>query len=84
MLFTDEFYFTLYRSYGRQRVYRRRGERYCEACVTERDKFVGGSVMVWGGISQGEETPLVVIHDSLTEQDNVLRPHVLRLMDPST
>ena len=33
VLFTDESRFTLYRSDGRRRVYRRRGERYADACA---------------------------------------------------
>ena len=37
----------------------------------------GGSVMVWGGISHGVKTPLVVIQGNLTAvryQDQVLMP----------
>ena len=37
VLFTDESRFTLYRADGRRRVYRRRGERFADACVVERD-----------------------------------------------
>ena len=33
VLFTDESRFTLYRADGRRRVYRRRGERFADACV---------------------------------------------------
>ena len=43
LLFTDE---SLFRADGRRRVYRRRGERFADACVVERDWFWGGSVMV--------------------------------------
>ncbi|XP_060085024.1 galactoside alpha-(1,2)-fucosyltransferase 2-like [Ylistrum balloti] len=39
VFFTDESLFTLYLSDGRLRVYRRRGERYTDACVAERDRF---------------------------------------------
>ena len=46
VLFTDESRFTLYRADGRRRVYRRRGERFADACVVERDRFGGGSAMV--------------------------------------
>ena len=53
VLFTDESRFTLYRADGRRRVYRRRGERFADACVVERDRLGGGSVMVWGGIAHG-------------------------------
>ena len=51
MCFTDESRITLFRSDGRQRVYRRRGERFADACVLERDRFGGGSVMVWGRLN---------------------------------
>ena len=46
VLFTDESRFTLYRADGRRRVYRRRGERFADACVVERDRFGSGFVMV--------------------------------------
>lgn len=61
VLFTDESRFCLTRGDGRIRVYRRRNERYTEACTLERDRFGGGgSVMVWGGVSQ-RQTEFVVI-----------------------
>ena len=66
VFFTDESRFTLYRSDGRRRVYRRRGERYTDACVAKRDRFGGGSVCVWGGISYGFKSPLIVIDGNLT------------------
>ena len=54
--------------------------RYSDACVREVDRFGGGgSVMVWGGISHGVKTPLVVIQGNLTAvryRDQVLMPHV--------
>ena len=63
----DESRFSLQRSDRRQRVYRRLGERYSDACVREVDRFGGGdSVMVWSGISHGVKTPLVVIQGTLT------------------
>ena len=74
---TDESRFTLYRSDGRRRVYRRRGERYTDACVVERDRFGGGSVCVWGGISYGFKSPLIVIDGNLNGvryRDEILRP----------
>ncbi|XP_060075272.1 putative per-hexamer repeat protein 5 [Ylistrum balloti] len=78
VFFTDESRFTLYRSDGRRRVYRRRrGERYTDACVAERDRFGGGSVCVWGGISYGFKSPLIVIDGNLTGvryRAEILRP----------
>lgn len=80
VLFTDESRFSLFRADGRQRVYRRKGERFDDSCVVERDRFGGGSVMVWGGISYGRKTPLVVINgnmDAVKYRDSVLEPHVV-------
>ena len=83
VMFSDESRFSLQRSDRRQRVYWRLGERYSDACVREVDRFGGGgSVMVWGGISHGMKTPLVVIQGNLTAvryRDQVLMPHVLPL-----
>ena len=84
-MFRDESRFSLQRSDRRQRVYRRLGERYSDACVREVDRFGGGgSVMVWGGISHGVKTPLVVIQGNLTAiryRDQVLMPRVLPLVN---
>jgi hypothetical protein len=66
VLFTDELQFRLTRGDGRIHVYRRRNEHYTEACTLERDRFGGGgSVMVWGGVSQYHRTELVVIAGNL-------------------
>ena len=59
MLFTDESPFCLTRGDGRIRIYRRRNERYTEACTLERDRFGdGGSIMSGGGVSTILETEL--------------------------
>ena len=50
ILFPDECRFNLSHADGRVRVYRRRGECFADACVIERDRFGGDSVLVWGGI----------------------------------
>ena len=42
VMFSDESRFSLQRSDRRQRVYRRLGERYSDACVREVDRFGGG------------------------------------------
>ena len=65
---------------GRTRVYRRTNERYADCCLQERDRFLWGSLMVWGGIMSGQKTDLVVMQDNLTALryiDDVLRPHVI-------
>ena len=80
VLFSDESRFTLFRSDGRQRVYRRRGERFADACVLQSDRFGGGSLLVWGSIAYNFKSELVFIDGSLTAlkyRDNVLVPHVI-------
>ena len=48
VLFSDESRFNLSHHDGRIRVFRRRGERFTDNCLIERDRFGGGSVKVWG------------------------------------
>ena len=79
-LFTAESRFALFRLDGRRRVYRRRGEQFADVCVRERDRFRGGSVMVWGGIAHGVKAPLIVVNGNLTAlryRDQLLRPVVI-------
>ena len=42
VFFTDESRFTLFRADGRRCLYRRRGERFVDACVFERDRYKRG------------------------------------------
>lgn len=80
ILFTDESRFSLSGSDGRSRVWRRRGERYSDACVVQRDRWGGPSVMVWGGISATHRTELHFIAGNLTGlryRDEILRPVVV-------
>jgi len=61
-------------------VWRRRGERFAGCCITERDRFGGGSVIVWGGICGGNRPRLVVVNRNLTGaryRDEILRPVVV-------
>ncbi|MCJ8739449.1 hypothetical protein PDJAM_G00047280 [Pangasius djambal] len=51
VLFTDESRFTLSTCDRRERVGRSRGEHYTACIIVQHDRFGGGSVMVWGGIS---------------------------------
>jgi len=48
---------------GRNRVWRRPNKRYCDATVAEHDRYGGGSVMVWAGISLRGRTDLYVIEN---------------------
>ena len=68
VLFSDESRFTLERSDGRARVYRRSRERYTDACVKQIDRFRGGSVMVCVGINNNRKTNLVIINRNLKAQ----------------
>ena len=80
ILFSDESRFCLKFSDGRARVYRRRGERFSDPCVQETDRFGGGSLMVWGGISHTGCTDLKVVAGNLNAvryRDEILQPVVL-------
>ena len=61
--------------------YCQRNEHYTEACTLERDRFGGGgSVVVWGGVSQHHRTVLVVIACNLNAvryREAILLPHVV-------
>ena len=84
VLFSDESRFLINRIDGRERVYRRRGQRYAQQFIRSADRFGGGSVMVWGGISAEHRTPLVEIEGNLTARrycDEILVPHVLPYID---
>ena len=87
VLFMDESRFTLYRADGRRRVYRRRGERFADACVVEWDRFGGGSIMVWGGIAHGIKSQLIIVAGSMTAvryRDEILRPVAVPLVQQRT
>lgn len=80
VLFTDESRFNLSHGDGRVRVYRRRGERFADACVLQRNRFGGGSVMIWGGIMGGLKTRLVVVNGNLNAQgyiNQILAPEAV-------
>ena len=54
------------RSDGRTRFSCRRGERYVDCNIVQRDPYGGGSVMVWVGITENLKTNLVVIDRTLS------------------
>lgn len=83
VLFSDESRFLLRRSDGRTRVYRRPNERFADACVHECDRFGGGGVMVWAGITHAGRTELKVVEGRLTGVryrdeilDHIVRPFI--------
>ena len=69
VLFSDES--SLSHHAGRFRVFRRRGERFADNCLIERDRFRGGSVMVWGGIMVRRKTNLIVVQGNLNAQGDM-------------
>ena len=50
----------------RRRVCRRCRGTSDDACGVERDRFGGGSIMVWEGISHGVKSQLIVIAGNIT------------------
>ena len=60
VLFTDESKFNC-NADGRARVFRRPRERYAQCCVVEVNRFGGGGVMVWAGISRDFKTDLHIV-----------------------
>ena len=64
----DECRFNLNHADGRERVHRRPGQCFADACVIEQDRFGRGSVLVWGGISGGNKTGLIVINGNIHAQ----------------
>ena len=68
VLFSDEVRFNLSHHDGRIPVFRRRGERFADNCLIERDRSEGGSVMVWGGIMGRKKTNLILVQGNLIAQ----------------
>lgn len=81
ILFTDESRFCLRTPDGRERIYRRTGERFLQNHFSPRVSYGGGSVMVWGGISFEARTNLVIMNGGGMTADRyireVLEPHVV-------
>ena len=80
VLFTDESRYCLDFTDRRARVWRRPGERLHAHNIAEHDRYGGGTVMVWGGISWDGRTDLCVLHrGTLTAhlyRDDILDVHV--------
>ncbi len=80
VLFTDESRFSLYRADGRQRVWRRVGERFADVNVVDRVAHGGSGVMLWAGICYWQGTQVHFIDCILNAQryrDEILRPIVV-------
>ena len=64
-------------------MWQRNGERFDDSCVYEHDRWVGGSVLVWGGITAFQKSQLVVLNGHVNAQsytNDVLRPVVTPFM----
>ena len=87
VLFSDESRFCISTVDGRVRVWRRRCERYADACVKERDTWDGQSIMVWGAIGISHKAGPVIFQNinpgrgngvtALRYINQVLRLHIV-------
>ena len=64
IVFSDESRYCVDVADGRMRVWRRRGERFTDAYVMERDSWGGPSVMLWGAISWGRRVLPVIFENN--------------------
>lgn len=83
VLFTDESKFNLSFADGNKRIYRRRGERFAQCCVLEHNRWGGGGIMVWAGISADQKTALHVVRgriNAVRYRDTILQPLVVPFM----
>lgn len=84
VLFTDECRVALRAPDGRERVYRRRGERFLSITTRQTVSYQGGSVMVWGGVCSEARTELVIVDRRLTAAmyiEEILQDHVVPFVD---
>lgn len=81
VLFSDETRVSLKAPDGRERVWRRRGERFASCNISPKIPFGGGSKMFWGGICFDARTELVPIRTrSMNAQyylENIIVEHVM-------
>ena len=83
VLFTDEIKFNLSFGDGNKRIYRRRGKRFAQCCVLEHNRWGGGGIKVWAGISADQKTALHVVCgrlNAIAYRHTILQPHVLPFM----
>ena len=71
VVFSDESRFLLYRNDGRPYVRRRPGEAYRDDCVQPTLKHGGGSLMVWGCMSESGVGELDLVKGRLCASDYI-------------
>ena len=80
VLFTDESRFCLDMTDRRRRVWRQRNQRFHFHNVAQHDRYGGGSIMIWGGISMQDKTDLHVFQNGtltgVRYRDEILHPIV--------
>lgn len=84
VLFSDECRVALRAPDGRERVYRRRGERFLPITTRTTVSYQGGSVMVWAGVCSEARTELVFVDQRLTAAryiEEILQEHVVPFVD---
>ncbi|KAJ4426246.1 hypothetical protein ANN_27058 [Periplaneta americana] len=72
VLFTDESRFNLCSPHGRERVWRKRGERFSQCCISENVPYGGGGVMVWAGACTDARTELVFVENGRLTADRYI------------
>ena len=83
VLFSDGSRFNLSHNDGRIRVFRRKGERFADDCLIERDRFGGGSVMVWSGIMGRRKTNLIFVQGNLNAEgyiNQIVQPEAVSFL----
>ena len=84
VLFTDESRFNVQFADGRLRVWRRTGKSMDENNIAERDRYSGGSVMIWGECSYvSGKTELVTVNGLLNVRrccDEIIIPNVIPVL----
>ena len=80
VIFSDESRFNLSHHDGGIQFFRRRGERFADNCLIERDQLGGGSVVVWAVIMGRRKINLIVVQGNLNAQgyiNQILQPEAV-------
>ena len=80
VMWSDESRFALDFHDGRIHVHRLKGQRFAPCCLSEHDRYGGGSVLVWAAIWHGGRSALCIIDGMMTGQryrDDILLPIVI-------